>query len=152
MNETSDIAHIVQLAVAPVFLIAGIGAILNVVTSRLGRVVDRARFLERALKEKHGENDERRIRAELAALDRRMVTAQRAIYLCSLAALLVCVVVATLFLSTLAHLNFGALVALMFVGAMVCLIGGLSLFLVEISIATRTLRVRAELFVKDRTG
>ena len=149
MNETSDIAHIVQLAVAPVFLIAGVGAILNVVTTRLARIIDRSRFLEGALKEKPEESDERRMRKELAALDRRMVLSQRAIYLCSLAALLICVVIATLFLSTLARLHFGALVAVMFVAAMICLIGGLSLFLIEISIATRTLRVRAELFAKD---
>lgn len=149
MTETSDIAQIVQLAVAPVFLLAGIGAILNVVTSRLGRVVDRARFLEAALSGGGDPADDARMRQELATLDRRMVLAQRAIYLCSLAALLVCIVVATLFLSTLAHVNFGAVVASMFVIAMLSLIGGLTMFLIEISVATRTLRVRAELFMKE---
>ena len=149
MDQVSDVAHIVQLAVAPVFLLAGIGAILNVVTSRLGRVVDRARSLEAALTDMPEPLAGKRMRSELASLDRRMMLAQRAIYLCTLAALLVCVVVAALFLSTLADINFGAPVAIMFVAAMLCLIGGLSLFLVEISVATRTLRVRAELFAKE---
>lgn len=149
MVESSDIAHIVQLAVAPVFLLAGIGAMINVLTSRLGRVVDRARTLENVLDSGAEETAIHRIRNELRSLDRRMLLAQRAILLCTLAALFVCMVVATLFLSSLAALNFAAIVSSMFVAAMVCIICGLIFFLMEISIATRTLRVRTDLFSKE---
>lgn len=149
MIESSDIAHIVQLAVAPVFLLAGIGSIINVLTSRLGRVVDRARVLENVLDSGAEEEAIRRMRSELVSLDRRMMLAQRAILLCTLAALFICMVVATLFLSTLAALDFNAVISLMFVAAMVCVIGGLVLFLMEISVATKTLRVRTEFFSKD---
>jgi hypothetical protein len=47
--EFSDVAvaHAIQLAVAPVFLLSGIGAILAVMTNRLGRIIDRARVLEK---------------------------------------------------------------------------------------------------------
>ncbi len=148
MNEASEIAQIIQLSVAPVFLLAGIGAILNVVTARLGRVVDRARFLETVLIAATEEVKTNRIRTELDALDKRIIYAQRAIYFSSISALLVCFVVASLFISTLADINLGSLVAILFITAMLCLIGGLSLFLAEISIATRTLRVRAELLMK----
>lgn len=148
MNDLSDIAHIIQLSVAPVFLLAGIGALLNVVTSRLGRVIDRARSLEDKLSAPHGDEESARWRAELLSLDRRMQLAQRAIFLFSFAALLVCLVVATLFIGDFIAIAAGAPVALMFIAAMLAMIGGLSLFLMEISIATRTLRVRAELFGK----
>ena len=124
MTPLSDIAHLVELSVAPVFLLAGIGALLNVVTSRLGRVVDRARHLEDRFFKDPSEDELARIRTELRVLDTRMLYSQRAIFLFSMAALLVCIVVAALF------------------------IGGLTLFLLEITIATRTLRVRADLFAK----
>ncbi len=148
MNEASDIAHIIQLSVAPVFLLAGIGAILGVVTARLGRVIDRARLLETASQEQPSQLIASRIREELATLDRRIVYAQRAIYLSTIAALLVCLVVSSLFIGALVQINLSAAIALLFVAAMLCLIGGLSLFLVEVAIATRCLRVRSELLMK----
>ncbi|MEZ5892435.1 MAG: DUF2721 domain-containing protein [Parvularculaceae bacterium] len=146
MNAASDIAHVIQLSVAPVFLLAGIGALLNVVASRLGRVVDRARFLEERIIAPRNAAEEARDRAEVTSLDRRMALAQRSIFLFCVAALLVCLVVATLFVSGLAGLSAGLAVALMFIAAMVAMTGGLSLFLLEITAATRTIRVRAELF------
>jgi len=149
MNELSDIARIIQLAVAPVFLLAGIGAILNVVTARLGRVVDRARTLEDFLMNEHDNAVDERTRSELSVLDRRMQYAQRAIVICSVSALLVCLVVATLFIGVLMNFNVAFPVAVMFILAMFALIVGLAMFLAEVSIATRMLRVRAELFMKQ---
>lgn len=149
MNELSDLAHIIELAVAPVFLIAGIGAFLNVMTSRLARIVDRSRALEARSSEDLDQTEIERVRSELSILDKRTVYAQRAIFLFSFAALLVCFVVATLFIGDFVDLAVSALVALMFIAAMFAMIGGLALFLMEISIATRTLRVRPELFLKQ---
>ncbi len=149
MNALSDVAHTIQLSVAPVFLLAGIGALLNVVTSRLGRAVDRARTLEERLLAALDNDDAPRIRDELGVLDRRMKLAQRSIFLFSFSALLVCVLVAALFVTDLASLRLGAVVGLLFIGAMIALIGGLSLFMAEVTLATRMLRVRAELLMKD---
>ena len=148
MTDSPDIAHIIQLAVAPVFLLAGIGALLSVITSRLGRAVDRARFLECALTPDLEAAAENRIRDELGTLDKRMALSQRAITFASVAALLICVVVATLFIGGLAKVNLSAVVALIFIAAMGTLIVGLALFLAEIRLATRQLRVRAELLMK----
>ena len=148
MNELSDIAHIIELAVAPVFLLAGIGALLNVVTSRLARVDDRARHLEERAYEPRSEEEALRIRTELASLDKRMLLSQRAVFLFSTAALLICLVVAMLFVGEFLSFMTAAMVAIMFIATMFALIGGLTLFLMEISIATRTLRVRADLFAK----
>ncbi|MEX6632631.1 DUF2721 domain-containing protein [Hyphococcus lacteus] len=148
MNEVLDVSHIIQLAVAPVFLLAGIGALLNVVTHRLARVIDRARVLEAQLADQPDPNNLSRIKEELGALDKRMLYAQRAIWLFSTAALLICVVVATLFIGEFIAANIEALIAIMFITTMLAMIVGLILFLMEISVATRTLRVRAALFAK----
>lgn len=149
MDAVSDIAQTIQLAVAPVFLLAGIGALMSVVTSRLGRAVDRARILEERLSSGSCEADTARYQSELRVLDRRMVLSQRAISLISVAALLVCIVVAALFIGTLFALNAAALIAVLFISTMVVLIIGLSMFLAEVTLATRMLRVRAELIMKE---
>lgn len=148
MIELSDLAHIIELSVAPVFLLAGIGAFLNVVAARLARIVDRSRALEARCNEEPEKNEVERIRTELGVLDRRTIYAQLAIFLFSFAALLVCLVVAAFFIGVFVDLALAVLVALMFITAMLAMIGGLGLFLMEISIATRMLRVRPELFVK----
>jgi hypothetical protein len=148
MNDLSDIAHLVELSVAPVFLLAGIGALLNVVTARLGRVVDRARNLEERFYAPRSDDEAARIRAELGSLDRRMLLAQRAIFLFSTAALLICLVVASIFIGEFVDLAVPALVAVIFIATMFAMIAGLALFLMEISIATKVLRVRADLFAK----
>ncbi len=143
-----NIAHNIQLAVAPVFLLSGIGAILNVLTSRLGRVVDRARRLETEIP---GYAAARRAEAlgELAQLDQRMGAANRAIALCTLSALLVCVVVAILFIGDLLPMRWTGIVAVLFVLAMLLLTAGLSLFLYEIQIALKSVRVRATLLARE---
>ncbi len=145
-----DVAHIIDLAVAPVFLIAGVGALLNVMTSRLGRVVDRGRALEDEIAgEPDGEPRERHLR-ELRMLDGRMKRINLAISLATLAALLVCLVIVTLFTGELVTVDLSRLVAVLFILTMGVLIASLVLFLGEIAIATRTLRVRAE--VLERKG
>ena len=139
----SAIAHQIELAVAPVFLLAGIGALLNVMTQRLARVVERGRGLEREFTS-FDEEDRRLAAAELHILDRRMTIVNLAITACTAAALLVCVLVATLFIADLSDFAFGRPIAWLFVLAMLLLIAGLTLFLMEVRLAMRALRVRRE--------
>lgn len=148
LPPVDTIAASIQLAVAPVFLLTGIGSILNVLTARLGRVIDRARKLE---SEVGGYPSERRRLAldDLAVLDKRMAAAHWSIALCTCAALLVCFVVAILFIGELTTVRGTALVPALFVGAMALLIAGLMLFLFEIQVALRSVRVRAALLAGD---
>jgi hypothetical protein len=143
-SSIGEITHLIQLAVAPVFLLAGIGSLLNVLAGRLARVFDRARKIEAALAEI---TDDRRVAdlRELAILDRRMSAIHGSILLCTSSALLVCLLVAILFIANLVSMNFAKPVAILFVMAMVALICGLLLFLVEITIARRSVRVRIDL-------
>jgi hypothetical protein len=142
-TPVSTIAHLIQLAIAPVFLLAGIGAILNVLAQRLARVVDRARVLEA---EFASLDDRERERAgiELEILDRRMTVVNRAISACTASALFVCVVISILFVADLAQIAWGRPIAVLFIVAMLLLTVGLLFFLYEIRLAARSLRVRQE--------
>lgn len=141
-DTISAVAHVIQLSVAPVFLLAGIGSILNVLAHRLARVVDRARSIEAELRGTGG--DRAALIAQLKVLDRRMATAHWAIGCCTASALSVCLVVAVLFLADTADRDWARVVTGMFITAMALIIAGLSLFLVEINIATRSVRVSHE--------
>ena len=138
------IAPVIQLAVAPVFLLTGIGALLGPITTRLGRIIDRARTLEAAL---CGTEPARRpaIEAELRTLTRRARLINRAITLCVVAALLICAVIAGLFV--MAYYAWSPdltrLTAAVFGIALIALISGLLCFLREVYVATASLRFGA---------
>lgn len=144
-SETSvtTIAEIIQLAVAPVFLLAGLGAFLNVCASRLARIVDRARKVEPLLLESRGAEHDR-LQADLRILDRRMGLVSRAIFLSVLSALLICAVVVLLFAAGLTRAHFGTAIALLFIASMVAIGAAFFVFLVETRLGARSLRIRAE--------
>lgn len=135
----ADVAHTIQLAVAPVFLLSAVGAMLAVLTNRLARIVDRARLLETRLSNVHF--DQERVAFDLETLTRRAKLINRAIALSTLCALLICTVVASLFMATLLGVAVGAFIAAVFVLAMVALTGALLFFLGEVYTATRSLRI-----------
>ena len=138
--QVASIAHSIQLSLAPVFLLSGIGVLLGVLTNRLARVVDRARPLE----ERHGAADPTEaaeLKDRLRWLAHRARLMNRAITLSTISALLVAMVVALLFASAFVRFNLAVPVAGLFIAAMVALVGALVAFLVEIRIATRTLRI-----------
>ena len=141
--QISDIAHTIQLAVAPVFMLAGIGSFLNVMTGRLGRVVDRARFL--ALQHERDEGNRQERMGELRVLDNRIRLASIAIWLCAASAIMICLVVAGLFIADMARLGFARTMAVGFVLAMLLLVAGLLVFLVEVRVAFRAIRISDEL-------
>lgn len=143
--EVVDIAHAIQLALAPVFMISGIGVLLGVLTNRLARVVDRARAAEEKLRAASAA-DAVQLRTGLGALARRARHMNVAITLGTLAALLISLVVALLFASTFVPLNLATAVAVLFVLAMVSLVGALLSFLLEVRIAI------ANLHIGPRTG
>ena len=140
----STIAHLIQLAIAPVFLLAGIAGILNVLAQRLARVVDRARSLERDFPD-FGEPERIRASAELLVIASRMRIVNLAITACTASALFVCLVVAILFVADLARIEFARPIAVLFILAMALLILGLTLFLAEIRLAARFVDIRREL-------
>ena len=145
----SDISAAIQVAIGPIFLLVGTGSLLNVVTGRLGRVVDRARVLERLIEEGEEEVLERRHLMELKALDRRMKFGNRAVLFCSLSAVLICILVALVFVLDFIGNSAGLIIAILFMMVMAALATGLISFLLEVHIATRFLRVRNEVLARQ---
>jgi hypothetical protein len=139
--QATEIAQIVQLSVAPVFLLAGIGAFLNVCAGRLSRIVDRARSLEPLILESRGREHDRLL-GEIRVLDRRMALVSRSIFLSVLSALLTCTVVALLFVTGLTDANFSTAVALLFIASMAAIAGAFAIFLVETRMGSRSVRIR----------
>jgi hypothetical protein len=140
-TRVSDVADIIQSVLAPVFLLAGIGAFLNVLTGRLSRIVDRAREIEPQLITSRGAEHDRLL-AELRNIDRRMALVSRAIWLSVLAALLISLVVILLFAGTLVSGHFGRAIAVLFMVCMLLLGSGFAFFLIETRIGARAVRVR----------
>jgi hypothetical protein len=137
------VSSAIQQALAPVFLLTAIGAMLNVMVQRLSRVVDRARHLEANMADYSADRQQIAM-DDLAVLAGRMTAANWAIALCILSALLVCFVVALLFLEQLVGYRLDIAVAWLFIAATLMLTGGLSLFLWEVQLALRSVRVRAD--------
>jgi len=140
LYDISNIAHAIQLAVAPVFLLTAIGALLGVMTNRLGRVIDRARLLEMRLENASGENAVA-LKAHLQILSRRAKLINLSITFCTMTALLVCTVIAVLFFGSFVRFDFSAPVAILFILAMILLVMGLLWFLREVFLATASLRI-----------
>ena len=135
-----DIAHTIQLAVAPVFLLSGVGVTLTVLTNRLGRIVDRARLLE-GQAETAPAAMRGALHAQLETLSRRATLVNRALTLATSCALLICGVIVALFVGGLLGIDLSGLIALLFVIAMVAFIGALVYFLREIFLSIQTLQI-----------
>jgi hypothetical protein len=129
-----DIARVIQLAVAPVFLLTAIGTIINVLIQRLGRSIDRRRVLEENLSEYEGVwLDEAKV--ELGQLNRRIVIILWAVSLAVIAATLVCLLVGVAFAGAFVSANLARPVAILFILAVSVLTAALLLFLREVSIS-----------------
>src|SRR5215469_14722651 len=102
MNQIDEIAHLIQLSIAPVFLLTGIGTLLNVLSGRLARIIDRARVLEQRF-EAAQPDPSAVIVNELQILERRGKLIYHAIKLSTSSALLGCIVIAALFASSMLH-------------------------------------------------
>ncbi|MBV9344488.1 MAG: DUF2721 domain-containing protein [Gammaproteobacteria bacterium] len=139
MPEPTDIAHLVQSSVAPVFLLSGVAAMLGVLTNRLARIVDRARRLESELQAHPALAAH--LHADLAVLARRAGYINSAISLCVIAALLVALVVVALFANAFLGVALAKVIALLFVGAMLVLSAAFVAFFIEVRQATATLRI-----------
>ena len=140
-NEVSQISHVIQLSVAPVFLLTGVGAMLSVLSIRLGRAVDRARHFEGRYASA-SETEQKSLLFELNLQARRCRLIYAAMSLCVTCALLICSVIVALFASAFFAANGLALsIASLFVAAMLAFITALILFLREVHLATSNLRI-----------
>lgn len=148
--QATEMAHVIQLSVAPVFLLSGIGALLSVISTRVGRIVDRSRQLESL----HAPSAERLAerQSELDLLSRRARLANWSISLCTSCALLICTLIVTLFVGAFLSLDVSTAIALLFIAAMGTLILGLLCFLKEIHLGIASLRIPRQSRSGDSPG
>jgi uncharacterized protein YacL len=150
-GSSALVAETIQLSVTPVFLLVATGALLNVLTGRLARVVDRSRTLmERWAETEGAEHD--RVVDELRAADRRMDIINNSILAAVLCGIVVCLLVALLFAQAIAGFNLGLAASWAFAAAMLLLLVSLTLFLVEVRMAIRTIHVPMELLELEEMG
>lgn len=134
----ANLAQVIQLAVAPVFLLAGVGTTLNVLATRVGRIIDRARLMEDRLPNADAEQAAE-LHERLRVLSKRATLINRAIGLSVTCGLLVSLVVAALFISYSLAIDLATPIAVTFVIALLCLAAALVYFLREVILATNSL-------------
>lgn len=138
--HVSELAQVIQLSVAPVFLLAGLGAIINAMSTRLARAIDRARSLEAELPAADAEKVAK-LHGELKTLSIRARLIGRAIALSVLCALLVTVLITVAFVDAFLAADLSVLLAIVFIAALASFSGALLVFLREIFMATASLRI-----------
>jgi hypothetical protein len=132
-----EIGHVIQSAVAPVFLLSGVGVTIGVLTNRIARIVDRARTLEAR---PHDPADQR-THADLKTLSSRAKLINRALTLCTICAILIALVIVALFVSPMLRVDLSGLIALLFIAGLAAYVVALVTFLREIFLATASLRI-----------
>jgi hypothetical protein len=134
-----DVTRLVQLAIAPVFLLTAVGTIIGVLSNRLGRVVDRSRALEDRLRQLAPEG-QKAVREELNVLARRVRLVYASITLAVVCALFVGLLIAVAFVDAFVALDLSKFIGLLFIGAMLAFILSLMVFLREIFLAVASAR------------
>jgi hypothetical protein len=132
------VAHVIQLSVAPIFVLTAVGTLLNVLTGRLSRIVDRTRRLEDKLGDLHTA-EHPVVRTTIDTLSRRAHMVSVAITCCVTCALCVCMAIIALFVGAVIDRDVSAAVVVLFIGALLALTVGLAYFLREVLMATREL-------------
>ena len=140
-DNVIDVTRLIQLAVAPVFLLTAVGTIIGVLSNRLGRVVDRSRALEDRLRQLPPEG-QKTTREELNVLGRRVRLVYGSITLAVVCALFVGLLIAVAFVDAFVALDLSEVIGLLFIGAMLAFIVALMVFLREIFLAVASARSR----------
>jgi hypothetical protein len=139
MIDFSEIAVVIQMAVAPAFLLTGIGAILAVMATRLTRIVDRFRVLNEGKNLSIKKKDKT---DELLSLLCRARWTHIAIFLSTVSALLICVLIAMIFIATEVNFSLDKYLSILFIAAMSALILGLLSFLREVSLSKGVINIK----------
>lgn len=139
-ENINNISQAIALALGPVFLLTGIAGMLNVMSGRLSRIIDRGRYL----KERRADDSsipQEDIHNELKILERRRQFTSRAITSCTVSALLVCLVIVTLFLEAMFNVHLSWIIGYLFILAILALVVGLGFFLREVHQSSQTVRL-----------
>ena len=151
MNEIDEMAHVIQLSTAPVFLLTGVGTLLSVLSARLARITDRVRALEQRLEAPESPRTAATLH-EMQVLVRRGKLINQAIKISTISALLACFLIAALFASSMLHYSTHLMVSGFFVAVMLTCIASLSLFLREVFFAIQTFDIGLPAEIREKPG
>ena len=145
-TNVNNVSHLIQLSVAPVFLLAGVAGLLNVFTGRLSRIIDKVDKLDK-YEDEHQlipkkDEDVLKLKLRRKFLTMRMRNTNLAILFCTSTGLLIAMVIVTMFLSAIFQFKDSFFIVLLFISAMLCLIISLFLFLREIFYTTSFIKSR----------
>lgn len=147
-NEVNTVSHLIQLSVAPVFLLAGVAGLLNVFTGRLARIIDKVEKIDAGIENKKTVEAkklaEEKSRERRLSLTIRMQNINRSISLCTMTGLLIALVIVTMFLSSILQFEGSVIIATLFIFAMLSLILSLILFQKEIFFTTSFLKKKKQ--------
>ena len=139
LSNHISVVELIQFALTPVFLIVGIGQMINVVTGRLARIMDRSRWYEQ-LKQNDVVFNEHQLE-ELEALAKRMKHANQAITFLTGAVVVVCLDVILLVANGIFAGALDGFILSFFVLSMLAITAGLINFFIEVSVANATLKI-----------
>jgi hypothetical protein len=143
------IAQTIQLALAPVFVLVAIGNIMNILTTRLGRIVDRSRHLQKLHAETSGPAHDAVV-VEMRYVDRRIHLIGHALLILVLSAIAIGVTVGTLFLGEVVGTEFRMVTSVTFFIAITLLMVALVYLLLETRLVSSTLRLPRALLELER--
>lgn len=144
VSDSERIAHLIQVAIAPVFLLNGLGILLNVLTGRLARVVDRVRITGNLIRQNVDATRGPQLLRELGYLRRRLKIINAAIALVATSAFLTCCAILALFLGGLSRATLAQLTVGLFAAAVVTVIAALAVFLAEVRISGLAMATETE--------
>jgi len=145
INTVSQLLPILQSSIGPVILISGVGLLLLTLTNRFGRMLDRARQLNQELRSGPAADKAEAIRTQIAILLRRAGILRLSITLGSVTVLLAAVLMLLLFLGAWQQLELGAIIAVVFCVALLCLIGSMLAFILDMNLALKAVRLEVKL-------
>lgn len=146
----TGIAHAIQLSVAPVFLIVAIGGMLGIFSGRLGRITDRVRFVETRLHSMAPDTEKAiRLHQECKILWRRVSLTNSAIRLCTYAVLIVCLLIAIIFIGYHTSIDLSPVISVLFICAVLSMFAGLLFFLKEVHLATKTMETGIQVLAQS---
>lgn len=148
-ETVNTVAQLIQLSVAPVFLLAGVAGLLNVFTGRMARIIDRLEKVDSYISNQDCKEDVKKAEKKLfqrrVFLTKRMQNINYAIFLCTTTGLLIAVVIVTMFLSALFDFKDTVFIPSLFILAMISLVSSLVLFLKEINYTTSFIKSKKSL-------
>ena len=152
LNQISSldlVAHVIQVALTPIFLLSGIATLLNVFSTRLARVADRVDQITKAMEEAASDESVELAR-QLLHLRRRSIALDAAVVLGAIAAASTCASVFTLFVGALRNSTVASILFTTFGLAIACTISAIGAFTTEMLMAGSG--VRAEVAARRRSS